>query len=405
MTSVDSKNYGSIHTSDNSNERKKIGDNGYVSMSEDQEELYQELLPVQESWTTRHKQFIGISLALVSGGIFTANNFFINQFHVSVPDLLLVRTLMQMLIYSSICYYRDLSLLPGPSGQKMLILLQGAMSSLMVVTAVASVSYMPVPDALCIMFSCPVVTIILSAIVLKDRLSTGKVLAGLLLLCGVVLVCKPPFLFNSNSQKARMTVRKNHITTSESYNQDDEYSLYYVGFILALTSCISGGVNNVVVSKCRSVASPVLVNMSAVLGLAVSFAYCLGDSESLILSSRVTSMSWQQWGFFVGLSLSALLAFTTLIKSLQLVSPNLVASLRCSELVMAFGIQSLITMEAPSLLSCLGAVLINLGVIILAYHATFEKLEDKVIRFIKNIGSGRPSYEDMESGRLLGGDP
>ena len=38
-------------------------------------------------------------------------------------------------------------------------------------------------------------------------------------------------------------------------------------------------------------------------------------------------------------------------------------------------------------------------------QATFEKLEDKVIRFIKNIGSGRPSYEDMESGRLLGGDP
>ena len=123
MTSVNSKNYGSVHISDNSDERKKIGDNGYVSMSEDQEELYQELLPVQGSWTTRHKQFIGgeirmridkketvkflgISLALVSGGIFTANNFFINQFHVSVPDLLLVRTLMQMLIYSSICYYR-----------------------------------------------------------------------------------------------------------------------------------------------------------------------------------------------------------------------------------------------------------------------------------------------------------
>ena len=70
--------------------------------------------------------------------------------------------------------------------------------------------------------------------------------------------------------------------------------------------------------------------------------------------------------------MSALLAFTTLIKSLQLVSPNLVASLRCSELVMAFGVQSLITMEAPSLLSCLGAVLINLGVIILAYHVSLD---------------------------------
>ena len=41
------------------------------------------------------------------------------------------------------------------------------MSSLTFITALSAVSYMPVPDALCIVFSCPVVTIILSAIVLK----------------------------------------------------------------------------------------------------------------------------------------------------------------------------------------------------------------------------------------------
>ena len=62
---------------------------------------------------------------------------------------------------------RDLSLLPGPTGQKLLILLQGLMSSLTFITALSAVSYMPVPDALCIVFSCPVVTIILSALVLK----------------------------------------------------------------------------------------------------------------------------------------------------------------------------------------------------------------------------------------------
>ena len=58
MTIVNSKNYGSI--SDNldlsTDEREKTGDNGYVSMSE--EDPYQ-VLPEQESWRTRHKQFIG----------------------------------------------------------------------------------------------------------------------------------------------------------------------------------------------------------------------------------------------------------------------------------------------------------------------------------------------------------
>ena len=87
------------------------------------------------------------------------------------------------------------------------------MSSLTFVTALAAVSYMPVPDALCIVFSCPVVTILLSALVLRDRwgrvsrvtchtdhvrdsLGPAKITAGLLLLVGVVLVCRPPFLFH-----------------------------------------------------------------------------------------------------------------------------------------------------------------------------------------------------------------
>ena len=63
---------------------------------------------------------------------------------------------------------RSLTLLPGSGCQKVLIVVQGAMSALTVVTALAAVVYMPVPDALCIMFSCvPVVTLTLSAIVLK----------------------------------------------------------------------------------------------------------------------------------------------------------------------------------------------------------------------------------------------
>ena len=44
-----------------------------------------------------------------------------------------------------------------------------------------------------------------------------------------------------------------------------------------------------------------------------------------------------------GLAVSGLLAFTTLTRSLQLISPNLVSSLRTLELVLAFLVQSLLT--------------------------------------------------------------
>ena len=64
--------------------------------------------------------------------------------------------------------------------------------------------------------------------------------------------------------------------------------------------------------------------------------------------------------------MSGLLAFTTLTKSLQLISPNLVASLRTLELVLAFLVQSLITGLSPDLLSWLGGLLILTGVLLLA---------------------------------------
>ena len=85
----------------------------------------------------------------------------------------------------------------------------------------------------------------------QDRLGTGKIIAALLLLSGVVLVCKPPFLFHSLSHKERMTVstRSQKYSLEPYHHQDEQYGLYYVGLILALVSCFCGGVMNVVVSK------------------------------------------------------------------------------------------------------------------------------------------------------------
>ena len=55
------------------------------------------------------------------------------------------------------------------------------------------------------------------------------------------------------------------------------------------------------------------------------------------------------------------MAFTTLTRSLQLISPNLVASLRTLELVLAFCVQSLVTGLAPGVLSWVGGGLILIG--------------------------------------------
>ena len=61
MTSVNSKNYGSIHTSDDRDQSRgemEKTEGGQVRPGGG-EETYQELLPQPEDWKTRHKQLIG----------------------------------------------------------------------------------------------------------------------------------------------------------------------------------------------------------------------------------------------------------------------------------------------------------------------------------------------------------
>ena len=137
---------------------------------------------------------------------------------------------------------------------------------------------------------------------------------------------------------------------------------------------------DVLVAKCGEVSTSVLVIWSSVTGLVMSVVYNLiQDSSSHILSSRILEISWQQWVTFLGLSILGMLAFTSLTRSLQLISPNLVASLRCLELVLAFIVQSLITDVLPDIVSATGAVLITVGVLMVAYQEKVMKIKETVM--------------------------
>jgi len=299
-------------------------------------------VPETPSCLHRHRALSGTLLALLSGLLFTGNNFVVNQFSVAPIDLVLVRSALQLAVYTAVCCCRREHLLPGSARQQTSIILQGLAAGLMLVCATTSFTLMPVPDALCIIFACPVVTILLSAAVLGDSLNPPKLAAALLLFSGVALVCRPPFIFGARAQPA-------------------PGSGYYLGAALAVTACVAQGVACVLVARCREVATPVLAAWSSVAGLVLGAASCLLDQSTPLVSTQPL-----QWATLLGLSVCGLVAFTTLTLALQLISPNLVSSLRCLEMVAAFLVQSLITGATPSLLSSAGGLLVILGITVLA---------------------------------------
>ena len=95
------------------------------------------------------------------------------------------------------------------------------------------------------------------------------------------------------------------------------------------------------------------------------------------------------------------MAFTTLTLSLQLISPNMVSSLRCLEMVIAFLVQSLITGQAPNILSSLGGGLIILGIIILGAEDRISHGIDVVFSKTKSLCRNQSEDLTQERTKLL----
>jgi len=324
----------------------------------------------------------GVVLASVSGILFTANNFVINQTKVDVGDVVLVRTLVQISIYLLILLYRGESFLPANNSQKVYTILQGLTGSIAFICSLACVSFMDVPDALSIIFACPLVTIFLSAVMLRDGLNHVKICSGVLLLSGVILVCKPPFLFDTATSLLGL----------DPIEVDQKFT---IGVVLACTACLSTGTMAVLVAKCEDVSTSVLVLWTAIIGLGIAVTYGLLHPGSMILSHQMVNIPAKDWAIFFGLALSGLLAFTTLTRSLKLISPNLVASLRTLELVLAFCAQSIVTGLAPSLLSCLGGGLIMIGILMFALQHQILSASSIIISILKEIKAGLKKSEDI----------
>ena len=155
------------------------------------------------------------------------------------------------------------------------------------ICGLACVSFMDVPDALCIMFACPVVTIILSALMLRDKLNIVKICAGGLLLSGVLLVCRPPFLFDT-------------LTSLLGLDPTQEDDMYAIGVVLAITACVSGGLMDVLVAKCENVPASVLLLWTAMFGLVIAVIYGVLHPGSNILSRNCLNIPPQDWGIFFG---------------------------------------------------------------------------------------------------------
>ena len=143
--------------------------------------------------------FLGIFYAIMSGFIFTLNNCAVQIQRLNFSETIIVRGLVQIGIIGCINFYKDNHLWPSvgdkPNKLQALMLMQGLFAGILVICTYGSVLFLPLGDAMTLMFSSPLATMTMAAIFLGQSLRLYKISFGLVLLSGTILVVQPPFLF------------------------------------------------------------------------------------------------------------------------------------------------------------------------------------------------------------------
>lgn len=85
----------------------------------------------------------------------------------------------------------------GPKGVRTLLVIRGISGFLGICGLYLSLQYLSVADATVLTFLAPLTTAVAGCVLLKEGYSVTQAIAGVCSLLGVILIARPPFLFNS----------------------------------------------------------------------------------------------------------------------------------------------------------------------------------------------------------------
>ena len=196
----------------------------------------------------------GICLSLISGTVLLAMNAIVQKMKLHFADVLFTRAVFQSFLGLVLSLYRGESvwIKEVDDGQnlyqmRILLFLFGFLAASFNTTDLIAITFMPLGDAMTIILSAVLPVVVLAAIFLKERLRLYKILCSILVVTGIVLVLRPPFLFENSLEhdmKQNFNTSIPHMTNNTLSEKleistklnNSEFDSYYIGAIAALMS-------------------------------------------------------------------------------------------------------------------------------------------------------------------------
>ena len=309
---------------------------------------------------------IGICLAVLSGVLFTATNFLIQYYDVNAFEILMVRSVLQTVILGLIVFNSNGALIPQSHYVKFFMLLQAVVGGFRLYFNFTSLAYMPLGDALTLVFTEPLFTVVLSFIILRIGITVWKALLSASLVAGMILSIQPPFLFPSPEFKDPEDANNTAAIVSTLLEEEDPLvnvpdhgtSDYYFGVAMALSCAICGALCNILINKCEGISSTALVFYTGVAGILISVVGCSTDNDEDHLVERMSALTPASWSVLVLISFLGVLAYLCMTQALKTVSPTSVSVMRGLEIILAYVVQVVVMGQVPNLMGIFGALIV-----------------------------------------------
>ena len=310
---------------------------------------------------------LGLFLAVLSGIFFTATSIMVQYFKVPAMEIFLVRSLFQAIVMGLVAAASPYNRRGCTSSNedsfswrlKVWIGLQALLGAVRLYLNYLLLAYLPLGDAVTIMFIEPLFTVVFSFVFLRVSAGLWKILLCLGLLAGMILTVQPPFIFgpvaNGNHTGSNITE-----IVGEKPGSDEGY---FKGVLMGIGCAVMGAFCNILINKCSKVRSTVLVFYGGAAGIIVALLGWLIDPESNKILTNFEDLRATDWILLCVISLVGISAIFTMTAALKMVSPTSVSVLKALEIIFAFLFQIIVMRDIPNGLCLFGAALVTASIL------------------------------------------
>ena len=350
---------------------------------------------IKELSSSKKWAVIGGILALTSSLVFTFYGLLIKKFHMDFVDTLFVRSLIQtpLLVVFVKIRRQNLFVLEFSEDttsvekvKKYCVLIgQGVLAGLNMMCSYLGVLYIPLGDALTIIYTAPIFTMIFSYIFLRTRQGLWKVSLAILLMIGVILVIRPPFIFPQNPPKLQFLQQRKK--TNQTFNAAEKISsmdletIHWMGVAMSLGASCIGGLMNVSINYLKEVDSGTVYFWNGLMSIICSFAFLSFDQNSQIFFN-MKNVDLETVGKLAALASIGICSNWMSTISYQLLDPTFCAVLRAQEVIFAYIAQMIVFHVIPCNISFIGAFLVLLSAVCMPLENFVKPRLPEGIRFL-----------------------